>query len=185
MSANDERGLVFKVVVIGDGVVGKTSLIRRYTQGEFSDKYIQTLGAQFTNFKTNIDLTPCDLIFWDIAGQEAYGNLRANFYQGSSAAIIVFSQENTEHGIKNIEHVNKWYDDIKKHYGSIPIILFGNKSDLIDKNTLEQNKKRVEIIMNQYRFLGSYPTSALTGDGVISAFDTLVKKLIELHKSFA
>ena len=134
MSATDERGLVFKVIVIGDATVG---------------------------------------------------NLRANFYQGSSAAIIVFSQENTERGIKSIDHINKWYENIKKRCGSIPIILFGNKSDLIDTNTLERNKKRAETIMNQYRFLSYYPTSALTGDGVISAFDTLVIKLIELYKSFA
>jgi GTP-binding nuclear protein Ran len=185
LSSSDGRGLVFKVILVGDGAVGKTSLIRRYTLGDFQKQYIQTLGAQFTNFKTYVNENPCDLIFWDIAGQEAYGKLRTNFYQGSSSAIIVFSQENNDHGKKSLEHVSKWYEDIKKNCGTIPIILFGNKIDLIDNTTLEQNKNKVEILMKSYRFLGYYSTSALSGDGVVYAFDTLVKKLYELYKSFA
>ncbi|TFG06432.1 MAG: GTP-binding protein [Promethearchaeota archaeon] len=182
MSNSDERGLVFKVVVVGDGAVGKTSLIRRYTQGDFQKQYIQTLGAQFTNFRTEVESTPIDLIFWDIAGQEAYGQLRGNFYQGSSAAIIVFSQEDSEHGKKSLQSVSKWYDDIKKHCGPIPVILFGNKIDLINEDILAKNKDQVDILFNSYRFLGFYNTSALSGDGVNIAFEIIVKKLFEINR---
>ncbi|TFG26845.1 MAG: GTP-binding protein [Promethearchaeota archaeon] len=192
MSNEDDRGLVYKVTVVGDGTVGKTSLIRKFTQGEFSEKYIMTMGAQFTQYETSIAGNPVKLVFWDIAGQEAFGQLRANFYQGSSAAIIVFSHEENDHGEKSFQNISKWLNDIKKNCGMQPIILFGNKIDLIENiDKLVMNKEypksnyNVDILMKGYNFLGYYLTSALTGQGVNQAFGVLANKLFQIYKNFA
>ena len=85
------KGFVFKITVIGDGAVGKTSLIKKYTQGSFQKDYIKTLGAQFSKYDEEIGRDNCKLFFWDIAGQREFDFMRPTFYKGSKAAIIVFS----------------------------------------------------------------------------------------------
>jgi len=190
--SDDERGLVYKVTVIGDGAVGKTSLIKKFTKGEFNEQYIMTMGAQFTQYQTKVSGTPLDLVFWDIAGQESFAKLRPNFYQGSSAAIIVFSHEENDHGEKSFKNITKWLDDIKKNCGRLPIMLFGNKVDLVGNiDSIIKNKENsksnynVDVLMKGYNFLGYYLTSALTGQGVNQAFNVLANKLFQIYKNFA
>ena len=180
----DERGFVFKVCVIGDGAVGKTSLITKYTEGEFSGEYIMTLGAQFTRHDMNIDGTPIELVFWDIAGQESFSTLRKGFYKGSRGIIIVFSHEDTKHGKESFKNFPKWLADVGKNLdtGILPVIIFGNKIDLVDNFDGAKSAAEIEGMMKDYNFLGYYPTSALTGEGVNEAFEKLSEKLISIYK---
>ena len=78
-----------------------------------------------------------ELFFWDIAGQDTFHFLRPAFYQGSRAVIIVYSLEDSDHGKRSLEHVDEWHEDIKMQCGDLPIILFGNKVDLVDKKKLK------------------------------------------------
>ncbi len=86
------------------------------------------------------------------------------------------------------EHVGRWLSDLKKHCGGIPIVLFGNKVDLVDEGELSSNPdlltsdSNVESMAKENRFIGYYKTSALTGDGVTDAFKVLVKKLYMIAK---
>ena len=184
--SDEEIGYGFKVVIIGDGAVGKTSLIKKYTQGAFQEQYIATLGTQFSKYEEEIDGEKVELFLWDIAGQDQFQALRQRFYIGSSGAIIVFSHA-PEQG-QSYDHVTRWLDDLKKHCGNIPIILFGNKVDLVDEATLGSNPglptadANVEQFAKNNRFVGYYKTSALTGDGVTDAFKELVKKLYMIAK---
>ena len=189
MSEEVSEGFVFKISVIGDGAVGKTSLIQKYTKGDFNSQYIMTLGAQFTKHKTKVNNVPIDLVFWDIAGQESFASLRPGFYKGCKAAIIVFSHEQNEHGNKSFENISKWLTEIKKHCGLLPVILFGNKIDLVsDINNLVANKTypksndNVDKLMKGYNFLGYFLTSAKTGQGVDQGFYLLAEKLYQLSK---
>jgi len=172
---SDERGFVFKITVIGDGAVGKTSLIKKYTQGSFQKDYIKTLGAQFSKYDEKIDGDNCKLFFWDIAGQREFDFMRPTFYKGSKAAIIVFSQEDSEHGKESIASISEWHDDIKKYCGELPIVLFGNKIDLV-KNP-NANDGAIKKLVKQRKFLGYYKTSAKTGNGVYEAFQAIIKDL--------
>ncbi|MFX0034405.1 MAG: Rab family GTPase [Candidatus Hermodarchaeota archaeon] len=182
----EEKGYGFKITVIGDGAVGKTSLIKKYTQGSFREEYIATLGTQFSKYEEKIDGEKVELFLWDIAGQDQFQALRQRFYIGSSGAIIVFSHDPAQ--LRSYEHVPKWLDDLKKHCGNIPIILFGNKIDLVDDGKLESNPNiptsdiNVETFAKENRFIGYYKTSALTGQGVTDAFEVLVKKLYMIAK---
>lgn len=184
--SDDEKGYGFNVVIIGDGAVGKTSLIKKYTQGSFQKEYISTLGTQFSKYEEVIEGENVGLFLWDIAGQDSFQALRQRFYIGSSGAIIVFSHAPEQ--IESYTHVSRWLDDLKKHCGNIPIILFGNKVDLVDDGDLASNPNvttsdaNVEQFVKANRFIGYYKTSALTGQGVTDAFKTLVKKLYMIAK---
>ena len=181
-----DAGYGFKITVIGDGAVGKTSLIKKYTQGGFRKEYISTLGTQFSKYEEVIDGEKVELYLWDIAGQDSFQALRQRFYTGSSGAIIVFSHDPDQ--VQTYEHVSKWLSDLKTHCGNIPIILFGNKADLVDEGELSVNpniptaNSVVESFAKENRFIGYYKTSALTGQGVTDAFKVLVKKLYMIAK---
>jgi small GTP-binding protein len=180
MSESDERkDFVFKITVIGDGGVGKTSLIKKYTKGSFKKEYIKTLGAQFSKYDEKIENSAVKLFFWDIAGQKEFSFMRPTFYKGSKAAIIVFSLAPDEID-DSFKHISEWHEDIKKYCGNIPIVLFGNKMDLVNDEELDDSN--VKEIVDKRDFLGYYKTSAKTGNGVYKAFQAIIKDLYEKYK---
>jgi small GTP-binding protein len=180
MSESDERkDFVFKITVIGDGGVGKTSLIKKYTKGSFKREYIKTLGAQFSKYDEKIENSAVKLFFWDIAGQKEFSFMRPTFYKGSKAAIIVFSLAPDEID-DSFKHISEWHEDIKKYCGDIPIVLFGNKMDLVNDEELDESN--VKEIVDKRDFLGYYKTSAKTGNGVYKAFQAIIKDLYEKYK---
>ncbi|MFX1457409.1 MAG: Rab family GTPase, partial [Promethearchaeota archaeon] len=163
--------------------VGKTSLIKKFTQGSFVKDYVKTLGAQFSKFDKEIDGDETRLIFWDIAGQDDFRFLLPTFYRESNAAIIVFSLEENELGTRSFEHIINWYENIKKHCGEIPMVLFGNKVDLVEENSLDISK--VEDFVEKNGFLGYYLTSAKTGKRVHDAFNAIINELYYKSKALS
>ena len=172
----------FKACVIGDPAVGKTSLISKFTQSSFKEEYIRTIGAQFTTFERELDGDLIKLLIWDIAGQRDFDFLRPSFFNNSKAAVIVFSLEDNEHGQNSFENILNWYEDVQKYCGNIPIILFGNKVDLIDESVMD--KSSIEEIVDQHDFIDFFITSARTGQGVEKAFTKLIKILHDKYKVF-
>ncbi len=176
-----EKEYKFKITVVGDPAVGKTTLVKKYTTGSFQKDYISTLGAQFSNYEEKIEGKQVKLFIWDIAGQETFEVMRRKFYNGSSGAIIAFSHAPEE--LKSFDHIEKWLKELKKYCGDIPIAIFGNKIDLISENDLSSNKDKINSDRNVGKFIddhnliGYFKTSALTGKGVIEAFQKLVREL--------
>ena len=173
----------FKITVIGDGMVGKTSLIKKFTHGSFQTDYIRTIGAQFSKYIQKIEGDTCMLFLWDIAGQDEFYFLRPSFYKESRAAIIVYSLEDNQYGKDSFKHISNWQNDIKKFCGDIPIILLGNKVDLIDKNNLDESK--VLKLTRKREILGHFKTSALTGEGVVEAFQAIISELYYKYKKIS
>lgn len=165
----------YKITVIGDGRVGKTSLISKYTLGAFDTDYVETLGAQFSNYDKEINGDNIRLLFWDIAGQDSFDFLRPSFYRESDAAIIVFSLEENQLGNRSFQNITNWHNEVKQFCGDIPVVLFANKVDLISEDELEHSK--IKKIVNKNEFLGFFVTSAKTGHGVHKAFNTIIEKL--------
>ena len=176
-----EKEYKFKITVVGDPAVGKTTLVKKYTTGSFQKDYISTLGAQFSNYEEMIEGKQVKLFIWDIAGQKTFEVMRRKFYNGSSGAIIVFSHAPEE--LKSYDHIEKWLGELKKYCGDIPIALFGNKVDLINENELVSNEDKansdfnVGKFVNDHNIIEYFKTSALTGQGVIEAFQKLVREL--------
>jgi small GTP-binding protein len=165
----------FKIVVIGDGGVGKTSLIRKFTHGTFQEDYIKTIGAQFTKLEKNISGDNISLIFWDIAGQNSYNFLNPLFYRESSACIIVFSLEENELGSESFKNIESWHEELKMRCGNIPVVIFANKVDLIDENSFDISK--LQNIAENLKVFSYYITSAKTGQSVNEAFNAIIEVL--------
>ena len=104
--------------------------------------------------------------------------MRPTFYKGSKAAIIVFSHAEGEE--ESYEHISSWHDDIKKFCGDLPVVIFGNKVDLVKEKNLDQ--KKVLDLVKERDFLGYYKTSAKTGNGVYKAFQAIIKELYNKYK---
>jgi small GTP-binding protein len=176
-----EKAFGFKITIVGDAAVGKTSLIKRYTTNSFEKDYISTLGMQFSKYEEDLKGELVDLFLWDLAGQESFSTLRDRFYKGSSGAIIVFSLAPEE--LETYEHIDKWLSNIRETCGNIPKILFGNKADLVDQNALATSPNyatsdvHVKKFAQDHNIIEYYKTSALTGQGVKEAFHALVFKL--------
>ena len=178
-----DKAFGFKITVIGDSAVGKTSLIKRYTTNTFEKDYISTLGMQFSRYEETLSGIMVELFLWDLAGQESFVTLRERFYKGSSGAIIVFSLAPEE--IETYRHIDKWRSNIKEVCGNIPVILFGNKADLVDQNAIatspnyETSDVHVKKFAQDHNIMEYFKTSALTGQGVRGAFKKLVDKLYQ------
>lgn len=173
-----DKGFVFKITVIGNGAVGKTSLIKKYTQGSFQKDYIKTIGAQFSKYNEEIEGNNIKLFFWDIAGQSEFHFMRPTFYKGSRACIIVFSLTDPQ----SFEHIPDWEREIKKYTNNpkLPIVLFANKLDLVDKEDVDEEK--LDAFASERNYLGWYKTSAKTGTGVYKGFQAIIKELYNRYK---
>lgn len=171
MSSKENRE-VLKIVVIGDDGVGKTSLIRRYAEDSFQEDYILTIGAFFSTKKIRIGDTIFNLMLWDMVGQDRIKLPKTTFFKGTSAAIVVFDITN----IKTLNiGVTGALDELYQSTGRIPIILAGNKADLVD------NRKVTELaaISVANKLSCQYvETSAKTGKNVDTLFQQLLKQIL-------
>lgn len=174
---------VFKIVVIGDGRVGKTSLIQKFTRSSFKEDYTKTIGAQLSNYDYEINNDKIRLQFWDIAGQDKFHFLRPSFFNKSRGGIIVYSLEENKLGEESFINITDWYDEIKKYCGDIPIIIFANKIDLVDISQVDESS--LKEVVEENNLLGYRITSAKTGNGVTDAFKDLIETLYRKFKSLS
>ncbi len=127
----------FKIIIIGDCGVGKSSLSLRATKNEFIESYKATIAFEFYIFNIKINNLNINLQIWDTCGQEEYRSLITSFYKNSSLAIIVYAIDN----IISFNNVDSWIKDLKQYSNpNIKIILIGNKNDLNDKRQIEFEK---------------------------------------------
>ncbi len=162
-----------KIVITGDGRVGKTSLVRRFVENKFKDEYITTLGVDITKHTVEInEETHINFIIWDIGGQN-FAQYAQKFYNGANCGFIVLDRTRTQ----TLEQVSKWYKDIKKSVKKdISIIIVGNKSDLLDEIEVKEYdiRKSAEELGFNYIL-----TSAKTGENVKEAFLFMGYKYLE------
>ena len=119
----------FKLVLVGDGGVGKTTFVKRHISGEFEKRYIATVGVEVHPLK--FTTTHGQIIFdvWDTAGQEKLGGLRDGYYIEGKCGIIMFDVCSRI----TYKNVPKWYKDLTRVCDNIPIVLVGNKVDVRDR----------------------------------------------------
>jgi len=148
----------FKIIIIGDCGVGKSSLSLRATKNEFIESYKATIAFEFYIFNIKINNLNINLQIWDTCGQEEYRSLITSFYKNSSLAIIVYAIDN----ITSFNNVDSWIKDLKQYSNpNIKIILIGNKNDLNDKRQIEFEKGNQ--FAKDYNFDLFFETSAKSG----------------------
>ena len=176
---------VFKITLVGDGAVGKTSIRNRYMGHGFSSSHHVTLGADFSVLEKEI--IPGEIWtyqIWDIAGQPLFEQVRPRFYAGSMGALLVFDITNRA----SFKNCTKWVKELYRYCGKevIPIVMLANKTDLRTKKSvkIKQAQKYIEIL-NQgtasYNVKNSFlETSAKTGLNIDLAFELLGKSIRKL-----
>jgi small GTP-binding protein len=156
----------YKVVVLGDGGVGKTTLILRYTEKRFRENYIPTIGVQWTVKEIDQDENHIKLLLWDLAGQAHFKSVRRSFYEGSNAAIIVFDVTDLE----SLNHVENWLQELQTNCRGIPCFLLGNKIDLVE------SRKVTRDMVKGFK-MPYFETSAKTGENVLELFNSVIINL--------
>lgn len=178
-------GQDIKVMVVGDGNVGKTCLLISYTTNSFPGEYVPTV---FDNYNANaiVDGVPVNLGLWDTAGSEEYNTLRPLSYPGTDVFIIcfsIFSPTSFENVIK------KWFPEIRQHMDTKPpIVLVGTKLDLRSKpaalESLRANNEEPitpEMGEQMRQEIGAYKyleCSALTQEGLATVFEEAIRVVL-------
>jgi Ras-related protein Rab-11A len=161
-----------KLILLGDISVGKSSILGRYIDNSFTEDYQCTLQVETKSKIIDIDLnTSVKMNIWDTVGQEKYRNLTRQYFRNCQGAIIVFDLTRKD----SFDGVQKWIDELKDFSSNIPILIAGNKSDLI--NEREVNEDVIEnFVKNKYMY---YDVSAKNGSNVSLAFDKIRTEIIE------
>jgi small GTP-binding protein len=167
----ETRQIKRKVLLLGDGAVGKTSLIRKFVTDKFDDKYISTIGTKVTkkemNFKLPDEEIRLTLMIWDVLGQKGYKAVQASSYKGGEGVLMVcdLTRKETLSSLKDY-----WIPELRKVVGEVPMIFVGNKSDLVAERQITEEE--LGALAEEF---GSthYLSSAKTGENVELMFDKL------------
>jgi small GTP-binding protein len=166
---------MFKLVALGDGAVGKTSCIRRYTEDSFSERYIATIGTTFALKTLDVDLPTgstitARVVLWDLAGQPTYNELRRRYMAGASMAIIVYDVTRPQ----TFLDIGEWYTRLITVCPNAVVAVVANKIDRPDRLVPPEAGKMVQEWLDVFH----YQTSAKTGENVSSLFTDLVTRAI-------
>ncbi len=168
----DSYSYLFKVMIIGEGAVGKTALVNRYTTGQFETDYKTTIGSQFAVKLAHI--SPPDSAYavgikvqcWDVAGQARFKAVRKMYYSGAAGTIMVFDVTRR----RSFQELVKWVEEADESIGSrVPILCIGNKIDLPDRAVPSDEAKKWAEDQNFFYM----ESSAKTGEGVADMFTVL------------
>ncbi len=166
---------LFKVIAVGDGAVGKTSITLRFSTGTFRDSYIMTIGVDFAVKTIDVGTTEgakkIKLQIWDTGGQERFSYVRPLYYKGAMGGLVVFDVTQVE----SFQNIPKWFEEVKKNRGNIPLILVGNKVDLPDRKINGEQAKEIAK-KNGVQYL---ETSAKTGESIERIFLELSKSMVQ------
>jgi len=165
---------VFKVLLIGDASVGKTSLLLRYCENEFKESLLlSTIGIDYKDKIIERDNVRIRLQIWDTAGQERYRSFSKSFYRGSHGIAVVYDITRTQ----SFEHCESWLSEIRTYAASSDLVkcIVGNKSDLVDLRTVD-----AETALNFAEQCGAQfcEVSALNSQGVNEMFDGMLDEML-------
>lgn len=167
------RNYSFKCVLLGEGCVGKTSVVLRYVENKFNEKHLTTLQASFLNKKLNIGGKRVNLSIWDTAGQERFHALGPIYYRDSNGAILVYDITDED----SFQKVKSWVKELRKMLGNdICLCIAGNKIDM--------EKERHVAVAEAEAYAASvgarhFHTSAKLNKGIEEMFLDLSKGMIE------
>eukprot|EP00287_Rhodomonas_sp_CCMP768_P028553 CAMPEP_0202829698 /NCGR_PEP_ID=MMETSP1389-20130828/15685_1 /ASSEMBLY_ACC=CAM_ASM_000865 /TAXON_ID=302021 /ORGANISM="Rhodomonas sp., Strain CCMP768" /LENGTH=213 /DNA_ID=CAMNT_0049503281 /DNA_START=74 /DNA_END=715 /DNA_ORIENTATION=+ len=159
----------FKVVLVGDGGVGKTTYVKRHLSGEFEKKYVATIGVEVHPLLFHTNRGPIIFNVWDTAGQEKFGGLRDGYYIQANCAIVMFDVTSGS----TYKNVPNWYRDIIRVCGNVPTVLTGNKVDVKNRRV-----KAKHITFHRKKNIQYFEISARSNYQFEKPFLWLARKLV-------
>ena len=173
----------FKLSLLGDGGVGKTSIKNRYLTGKFTDKYMTTLGVDFSSHTLKVDNKDVYVAIWDVAGQQVFSSIRKSYFEGSRGSLAVFDVTRLE-SFENL--LEGW---IKPFYDTItdkpPMIIIANKVDLTEERLISREAAETFVANIRIKFgadVAYLETSAKEGIGISEAFENLTRLVLKKVK---
>ncbi len=162
----------YKICMLGSFSVGKTSLVKRFVESIFSEKYLTTIGVKVDKKTVQLNDEQVKLMLWDIEGEDSFYKLKSSYLRGASGYFLVV--DGTRQA--SLEVALKIYDDISNEFGRLPHLLVINKADLaenwnVDMQQIEKLKQQGWQIMH---------TSAKTGEHVEEMFLELTRKMLSI-----
>ncbi|KAL6051751.1 Ras-related protein Rab-1A [Balamuthia mandrillaris] len=174
MQDRESTDYMFKLLIIGDSGVGKTSLMLKFTDDVFTESYISTIGVDFKIKTIQVDGKTVKLQIWDTAGQERFRTITSSYYRGAKGVIVVYdvTDQGTFNSVSTL-----WAPEIDTKAEATAVKLFvGTKTDLEGKRVVSprDGKKLAESVNALF-----LETSAKDGTGVHEAFEALARELIK------
>jgi len=129
----EDLEIAIKVVIVGNGAVGKSSMIQRYCKGYFTKDYKKTIGVDFLERQIECEGEEVRLMLWDTAGQEEFDAITKAYYRGAQACVLAFSTTDRD----SFEAIQSWKKKVEDECGEIPTVLVQNKIDLMDQSVVD------------------------------------------------
>ncbi|TNM95535.1 ras-related protein Rab-15-like isoform X1 [Takifugu flavidus] len=168
--------VLFRLLMLGDSGVGKTCMLRRFTENEFDSSHISTIGIDFKMKTLEIDGLKVRVQIWDTAGQERYQTITKQYYRRAQGIIFVYDVTNQP----SFQHVAKWVSDVDQNApDTVQRILVGNKCDeeLGRQVTREQGSKLAENYGMEF-----FETSASTNSCITESYTRVAQLVLQAHK---
>lgn len=166
-----------KIVVVGDGAVGKTCLLISYTQGHFPEEYIPTVFENYVTKMKGPDNTVVELALWDTAGQEEYNRLRPLSYTDVDLLMVCYSVD-SKTSLLNVQEL--WIPEVRHFCPDTPILLVGLKSDLYALDNLDKlvDPGEADLFATEHNLLGHYQCSSKSRQNVEELFNVAMATLL-------
>ena len=165
---------IIQLIMVGEIGVGKTSLIRRYTNNIFNTNHLETIGIEFFNKEERINDQIIQIKLWDTAGQEIFHSLTKNFYRKADGIIIVYDITNKE----SFERIQDWVKSVYDNtdtYKEIQMIIVGNKIDLEERREVS---KEEGLKIGKYFEIDFFEASAKNAEGVRNFMIKIIEDIL-------
>ncbi|XP_043461412.1 ras-related protein Rab-23 [Leptopilina heterotoma] len=173
----EELEISLKVVIVGNGAVGKSSMIQRFCKGTYTRDYKKTIGVDFLEREIEVDGEDVRLMLWDTAGQEEFDAITAAYYRGAHACVLAYSVTDRD----SFDAIPSWKLKVENECGEIPTVLVQNKMDLVDQCVVDPDEAE-----RLSRALGCklLRTSVKEDVGVMNVFRHLATRcLLEMRRN--
>lgn len=166
---------LFKLLIIGDSGVGKSSILLRFSDNLFSGTYITTIGVDFKIRTIEVEGEKVKLQIWDTAGQERFRTITATYYRGTQGVMVVYDVSNLD----TFGNVRRWLQEIEQNCDDVVRILVGNKCDAPDKKVSTEEGQALASQMD----IPFFETSAKDNLNIETVFDEITKLVLAMKKN--
>ena len=170
-----EYDYIFKVLLVGNSDVGKSSLILRYVDQIWNDVFVPTIGVDFKVKSLEIENKSIKLQIWDTAGQERFRNVISSYFKGAHGILLIFDITSRD----SFKELENWLAEVEKNASTqILKILIGNKYDLEEEREISKDEGEAFAMRNGMQYI---ETSAKINTNVNEAFEALSKIMVEYY----